>query len=181
MKREKAILILFAFGLMLGPKSDGVKAGQQSDPLYKVDVIAHNADLFFAPTYLPTCSAQTRDQKGPGINYSAWFPRHDLCATVTTSTGYRLTDDIVIRVVTDNGVIVSVQLVGQDVIGKEGIMHETEAVPISPPVIPVASGFTLHVDVDNIPVWKLDRHLGGKRVEIVGYIGLGDLVYSPNP
>lgn len=182
MCRKGLWIVSFGFYLFFATGSyvQSLKAGQASDPIYKVDVIAHNADLFVAPLYLPTCSAFTRDQKGPGVNYSAWFTRHDLCATVTTSTGYKLTDDISLRVVTDNGVIVSVQLRGQDVIGKQGIAHETELVPVTP-VIPVESGFILHVDVDNIPVWKLDRHLGGKRVEIVGYISLGDLVYSPNP
>jgi len=144
-------------------------------PIYKVDVTAHDY-AFTAPTYLPTCSAETKSG-----TYNAWFPPHDPCANVTLNTGYQLTDDIMFRVNTDStGNIVSVQLRGQDVIGKEGIMHETEIVAVTP-VFPSSLGFVVHVDQDNIPVWKLSRHRDGKRVEIVGYISLGDLIYSPKP
>ena len=152
-------------------------ATQKTGIVYKVDVVSH-IDTFVAPTYLPTCSAQT-----PEGAYGAVFPRHDPCATVTTSTGYRLTDDIRFLVPTNrSGQTISVQLRGQDVIGKVGIMHESELITIDPPFTPPTSGgFTLHLDVDNLPIWKLTHHLGGKRTVIVGYISLGDLVYSPNP
>lgn len=144
--------------------------------IYKVDVISH-IDTFLAPTYLPTCSAET-----PAGFYPAVFPRHDACAIVTTSTGYQLTDDIRIEVKKNrSGQIISAQLRGQDVEGKEGIMHESEVITFDPPFIPTSSGFTLHLDVDNLPIWKLTHHLGGKRTVIVGYVSLGDLVYSPKP
>ncbi|MFN2501736.1 MAG: hypothetical protein ABR530_06970 [Pyrinomonadaceae bacterium] len=163
------LCLLFAVGNAAAQK------GKPKPVIYKVDVAAHNY-VFTSPTYLPTCSAETKDG-----TYSAWFPRHDPCAIVTLDTGYKLTDDIMLRVNTDsNGNIVSVQLRGQDVIGTEGIMHETEVVMIAP-VSPAALGFTLHVDQDVIPVWKLSRHRDGSRVEIVGYISLGDLVYSRKP
>lgn len=153
------------------------KGGGKDKVTFEVSVVNPEATLYNAPTYLPTCTATT---PGP-FSYTALFDRHDLCATVTTSTGYQLTDDIVIEVDTTQGLITSVQLRGQDVIGEEGIMHESEAVAITPPVTPSGAGFTVHVHVDNLPIWKLTRHLGGKRVEIVGYISLGDLVYTPKP
>lgn len=159
-------------------------SGQTSDVIYKVDVVADtnfsNAD---SPMYLPTCSAETRDQSGPGVTFNAWFPRHDSCATVTTSTGYQLTDDISFLVNQDSsGNIVSLTLRGQDVIGMEGIAHESEEViPVNAPIVPLDSGFVIHVHRDHLPIWKLSKHRGGKRVEIVGEVSLGDLIYSPNP
>lgn len=163
--------------LMLAIASSAAQSIQKpSGVVYKVDVISH-IDTFVAHTYLPTCSALT-----PEGFYTAVFPRHDPCAIVTTSTGYQLTDDIRVLVKTNrSGQIISVQLRGQDVIGQEGIMHESEVIAISPPFVPSTAGFTLHVDVDNLPVWKLTHHLGGKRTVIVGFISLGDLVYSPAP
>jgi hypothetical protein len=133
------------------------KGGGKDKVTFEVSVVNPEATLYDVPTYLPTCTATS----GGNNSYTALFDRHDLCATVTTSTGYQLTDDIVIQVNTTQGLITSVQLRGQDVIGEEGIMHESETVAITPPVTPSTSGFTLHVHVDNLPIWKLTRHLGG--------------------
>ena len=133
---------------------------------------------FNAPTYLPECVAKTHED-----TYIAVFERHDLCATVTTSEGYTLTDDIGLHVNTNKaGNIISFQLIGQDVIGREGLIHKSEIVAIEPPVVPSTEGFTLHIDTDNIEIWKYDKHLntgGAKPVEMVGYISVGDLVYTP--
>lgn len=110
-------------------------------------VIVENTEgvQYQAPTFLPTCAdAQSFGSKF----YSVAFPRHDPCATVTTSTGYQLTDDVGVTVNTTKGLITSVQLHGQDVIGEEGVMHESEVFPITPPVTPSAGGFTLHVHAD---------------------------------
>ena len=95
------------------------------------------------------------------------------------SPGGQLTDDIVIRVPGHKGVLTAVQLAGQDVIGGEGIAHESEQIPLLPPIEPDPAGFTIHVHADNVPVWKLSRHLGGKRVEIIGCISIADMVYRP--
>lgn len=133
---------------------------------------------FNAPTYLPSCLAVTHEN-----TFIAVFERHDLCATVTTSEGYKLTDDIGLHVNTNKaGNIISFQLIGQDVIGREGLIHKSEVVPIEPPVVPSTGGFTLHVDTDNIEIWKYDKHLntgGAKPIEMVGHISVGDLVYTP--
>ena len=133
---------------------------------------------FDAPIYLPSCSAKTHEG-----TFIAVFERYNLCATVTTSTGYTLTDDIGLHVGTNKaGNIISFQLIGQDVIGREGLIHKSEIVTIDPAVVPSTEGFTLHVDTDNIEIWKYDKHLntgGAKPVEMVGYISVGDLVYTP--
>ncbi len=156
----------------------GGGGGDTSELLYKVDFTSHLT--FVAPTYLPLCSAQTQNER----NYTALFDRHDLCATVFTSSGVALTDDILIQVGKNKDKhIVSVQLFGQDVIGKDGIAHESEIVEIDPPVVPSESGFIVEVDIDDLPIWKMNKHLtgGGKRIEIIGYISIGDMVYSPLP
>ena len=133
---------------------------------------------FNSPTYLPASSAKTRES-----GFSAWFARHDLDATVVTSTGKKLTDDVSVHVRTDEaGNIVSFQLIGQDVVGTEGIIHKSQVVVIDPPVAPSADGFTLHVEVDNLEIWKYDKHWnvgGAQRVEMIGRISVGDLVYTP--
>lgn len=156
----------------------------QDEIIYTVNVVfdyvafPEGSGLPEAPPYLPSCSAETR-----GGTFSAWFERHDLCATVTTSEGYTLTDDMGLHVNTNKaGNIISFQLIGQDVIGREGLIHKSEIVAIEPPVVPSTEGFTLHVDTDNIEIWKYDKHLntgGAKPVEMVGYISVGDLVYVP--
>jgi len=156
----------------------------QEEIIYTVNVVfdyeafPEGSDLPEAPPYLPSCSAETR-----GGTFSAWFERHDLCATVTTSERYTITDDISLHVNTNKaGNIIAFQLIGQDIIGMDGLIHKSEVVPIEPPVVPSAEGFTLHVDTDNIEIWKYDKHLntgGAKPVEMVGYISVGDLVYTP--
>ena len=190
------LVLAAAWGLMVAPrtaladhkgtphgKGGGGGGGETEDIIYVVDVVydpdLHGGFIPVAPIYLPTCPAETKG------TYRAFFPRHDPCATVVTSTGYELTDDIVLHVLTNqDGDITSFQLVGQDVIGREGIVHESELVVFDPPVIPSPFGFVLHVDVDNLAIWKLDKHRrtgGAKRVEIVGDISIGDLLYTPIP
>ena len=69
----------------------------------------------------------------------------------------------------------------QDVIGTEGIMHSTDKIPIEPPVAPSPDGFTLHIHADGVPVWRHKGHLGGPRVEVIGTISVGDIVFTPAP
>ena len=148
--------------------------------IYTVAVKADPAWFPTEPTYAPAdldppCLAETPNER----NFTALYPRHDLCATVTTSTGAQLTDDITIQVLSHKGLLTSVQLRGQDVIGEEDIMHESEQVALLPPPEPDPAGFTIHVHADSLPVWKLRRHLGGKRVEIIGYVSIADMAYIP--
>ncbi len=183
-----AAALALALGLATAPVKAHHCKGGHFDPdtcgggttelLFKVDFTKHLD--FDAPTYLPLCSAQTQNER----NYTALFDRHDLCATVFTSSGATLTDDILIQVGKNKDKhIVSVQLFGQDVIGKDGIAHESEIVEIDPPVVPSEAGFIVEVDTDDLPIWKMNKHLtgGGKRIEIIGYISIGDMVYSPLP
>lgn len=149
--------------------------------VYSVQVVGHEGIAFQAPTYAPTdadpdCLAQT-----PAGTLVAFFPRHDLCATLITDTGYALTDDLSIQVKLDRqGRISSLFVAGQDVIGEAGIMHISDTVVFDPPVPVTREGFVLHVDVDNLAIWMTDHHLlrnKPKKVQMVGRISLGDLIY----
>lgn len=164
-----------------GGGGGGGGGGSTSEVLYQVDVADDTGFASTAPVYNPSCDAFTQEQKGPGVSYWAIFDRHDLCATVTTSWGRELTDDIVIRVFTNAaGEITSLQLTGQDIIGKEGIFHESEVVELDLPILPSADGFTLVVDRDMVPIYKCDKHTScPKRVEIIGEIALDLMIYSP--
>jgi hypothetical protein len=171
--------IVLSSGIALAKKPPKPPAPQ--DPVvFSVELTSCGLE-FEAPTYLPACSAETLGTANE--KFWARFPRHDLAATVEMDTGYLLTDDISIEVNTDKaGNIVSFQLFGQDVIGEEGLMHQSEVVEIYPPVVPSDEGFTLHVDVDWLPIWKTADHLKKRRpklVEIVGYISVSDMVYTP--
>ena len=73
--------------------------------------------------------------------------------------------------------IARLQLVAQDVSGDGGIKHETDDIPVSQPVAPDPAGFTLHVHADNVPVYRLSGHTGGKRTAMIGTISIGDIVY----
>lgn len=164
----------------------GGGGGKPVDLVYTVEFIPDNQVIppLEEPVYLPldTCVAQTRD----GL-LTAWFERHALCATVETLADDNtivetLTDDISVQVRTNKqGQIVEVQLYGQDIIGRDGIAHESEVIVIDPPVDPLPeAGFILHVDANLVPVWKMNKHRngGGKRVEIVGYVSFADMEYT---
>lgn len=101
----------------------------------------------------------------------------------TTYEKYALTDDLVLDVQREkgkNGRITHVRLKGQDVDGEAGIWHNTDWVAVAEPVVPSTAGFTLHVHARNVQVWRYDSHLGdGNRVDMIGTITIGDVVYRP--
>ncbi|MGH7558417.1 MAG: hypothetical protein ACREMD_11695, partial [Gemmatimonadota bacterium] len=65
-----------------------------------------------------------------------------------------------------------------DVIGEAGIAHETDRVLVAVPVVPSDDGFVLHVHAKNVEVWRKSGHTRGDRVEMIGWISIGDIVYS---
>ena len=167
----------------------GDSDGKESDPSYEVALIAGEVmictktPLFQPGDLAPRILANTLELKGPGVGYSAKYPRHlsDGGPTLTMDTGAQLADDITIVVGTNEfGQIVSVQIKGQPEIGKEALAHESEVVQLMQTVDPlVDQPFIVHIDTDSIPVWQLSKHLGGKRVRIVGRFCLGDMLYTP--
>jgi hypothetical protein len=51
-------------------------------------------------------------------------------------------------------------------------------IALAEPVVPSPSGGTIKVRTANIAVWRLSGHRKGDRVERIGWISVGDLVYK---
>lgn len=128
------------------------------------------------PIVLSSCSGS------PGSNDTQpnvfWRDGAAGCVTVTPAGGYELGDDAQFIVGIKGGKVTSVQLLIQDIAGPAGIQHQSEAVPIGGSVAFTGAGFTLHVHADNVPVYRQKKHTGGPRVEMIGTISLGDVVYQ---
>lgn len=155
-----------------------------SNATYLISVDPHDPpDTVNSPLYDPPadCLGTNPDQKGSSVSIDVVMPRHHECATVVTSEGYLLTDDIRIWVTTDNnGDIVSVQLIGQDVIGSEGLQHRSDLIQVTPQTPNLSGDFTLHVDADNVTIWKCDAHRIKRNTNCdvdVGTISMGDFTY----
>lgn len=116
-----------------------------------------------------------------GRNFSAQFPRHLQCVPQCwiSLDDYSLTDDIDIHIKTRKGRFIELSITGQDWIGSEGIMHESDPVFLDYPVPEDLSvDFTIPVDQD-VTIYRLKGHLGGPREGIAGVIQIGELMYSP--
>ena len=152
---------------------------------YSVDAVDHGAPLnpdgtytYNSPTLVSTCSGST----GETSLFVRW-PRSPAQCIVVTPTGssYALSDDPQLTVSKKRGKVIAVQFYIQDVAGPDGIMHSSDQIPVDPPVAPSSSGFALHVHADNVPVWRHKAHTGGPRVEMIGTISVGDIVFTPEP
>ncbi|HYN80712.1 MAG TPA: hypothetical protein VES88_04360 [Gemmatimonadaceae bacterium] len=143
-------------------------------------------DLALADADAP---ALTSSCPSTGFTPNAWavvFGKSG-CLVVTplwasaTYTEYALTDDVVLQVQLENGKngrITHMRLNAQDVDGEAGIWHNTDWIAVAQPVVPTKAGFTLHVHAKNVAVWRYNSHLGdGNRVEIIGTVSIGDVVY----
>ncbi len=135
-------------------------------------VVLHSGDTPQAAPLITTC-----DVVSGGDKPSLLWPRHDMCANITVAPGVTLTDDPYLEIKMKAGKIYSVQFHEQDVIGADGIQFESEVVLVTPQEF-TGAGFTLHIDTDNIPVYQLSGHTSGRRVALVGFMYLGDVVYQ---
>lgn len=60
--------------------------------------------------------------------------------------------------------------------------HSTDWIPCTPVAFNLATGFTIHVHQDNIPVYRhATQKPNSPRVEIAGAMALGDLMIYPTP
>lgn len=62
-------------------------------------------------------------------------------------------------------------------IGEAGIQHGTDWIPVAVPVVASRNGGTLHVHAASVEVWRLSGHTAGVRVEVIGRISIGDVLY----
>lgn len=133
------------------------------------------ADPAFAPadpTLVSTCAGSV-SKNGSSVTWA----RFTTCVVITpTGSSYALTNDPYLQVTAKRGVITHVTLYIDDVVGAEGIQHETDPIPVTP--VPYGgAGFVLHVHADRVPVYRLSGHIGGKRVAMIGTISVADVVY----
>ena len=129
----------------------------------------------------PNCVAQ----KNSGNSLGAAFPRHDTCATLFTTGGASLTDDIILIVDKNNrGDPTAVTIQGQDFRGADGIVHTSQM------MVPESTGtdadghFVIHVHADGVTLFKCDTHVMKKKSICdldVGTFTVDDLVYIPDP
>lgn len=116
-----------------------------------------------------------------GKSFSSQFPRHLQCVPQCwiPLDEYSLTDDIGISIRARKGRFIELAIKGQDWIGGDGIMHESDPVSLDFPVpSDLASDFAIPVNQD-VTIYRLGGHLGGPRLGIAGVIHIGELMYSP--
>lgn len=127
-----------------------------------------------------TCAAYTAPG---GTDFRVRFPRHLQCTPecwilLDLKPG-NLSDDIAINLSTRKGKFTGFSINGQDTIGKEGIMHESDELPLDQPVPNNPElGFEIPI-YDDVPIYELSGHLGGRRVGLAGVIQIGKLIYTP--
>ena len=193
MKQSVLLMALFASCLPMGQDvlaakppgagggggGNGGGNGGGDDPTYLISVDPHDPPLAVnSPLYDPPEGCLGSN---PTVTLWTHMPKHE-CATLTTSDGYQLTDDIHILAQVDEntGDIVSVRINGQDVIGKAGLHHKSDLIAVIPQTPNLSGDFTLHVDADDIMIWKCNTHVPKPNTVCdvpVGTVSLGDLIF----
>lgn len=136
-----------------------------------------------------TCDGTPTDKKAsrPTVfwNDDEDDPAAKGCVTVTvTSKGGTVTvlkNDAQLILAGKGGTIITdFQFLIQDFGGADGTQYQTDRFPIEPDLSGVFTGadFILHVHQENVPIYKLSGHTGGKRVAEVGTINIGDIFYK---
>ena len=154
----------------------GGNGGGGGDRSLVADVVIGDAgyDAADASVLQSTCSTAETHQWHANFSHSGCLVVRPAGAT------YELMDDVKLIVTREKGKrgrITHVTLLAQDVIGEAGIAHETDAIPVAVPVVPSSDGFTIHVHATDVEVWRLSGHLDGDRVEMIGTVSIGDIVY----
>ncbi len=145
------------------------------------DVVVGDA-IFAAEDASPiasTCSTQAGNTWSLDFGHTQCLVVRPVWSPDSSYQPYALTDDVKVITLQDRSskLITHVRLLAQDVIGDAGIQHDTDWIPLAAPAAPAKGGGTLHVHAANVEVWRLSGHTGGTRVEMIGRISIGDLVY----
>ena len=154
-----------------------VKSGSSGNALW-ADVIVGDSGCPTLPSPLaPSSLASTAPGDVTDSYHVRWAHTQGLIVRPDGSS-YSLTDDVTlnVRLRTNDMALTAVTLYGQDIIGPDGVMHDTNDIAISPQAA-VPTGFTLHVHASGVTVYRLSGHTGGKRVRPIGTICIGDVVY----
>ena len=195
-----AVLFAAAAAQAMAPKSGGGKpggggggGGGSTGTDFSVEVADDGAFVSGADLWVPTETDSSPCYgwaAGTSVTKPDYFARwrvdgvHLECQDLTTSTGAQLTDDIVVRAMKDSsGNIDRIQLTGQDLIGTEGLWHQTDVIPVAVVASPSNGGFTIHVHARDVTLWKCNTHLMKKQTtcnEVAGTFSLDDMVYIPN-
>lgn len=157
----------------LGPTAPGAQAARRPETTMAADFARHDGLGFISEPLVSSC---------PGTAFADWhieFGASGCLVFTPTGSSYALTDDIGMGAVGLNkdGRITSVLIWAHDVAGPAGIKHVTDNIPVAVPVVPTPVGFVLHVHADQVPVYRLSGHTGGKRVAMIGTISVWDVVY----
>ena len=157
------------------------------------DLTAHRGVTVNASTLLSTCpgtpgaklSNPTVEWKDGNEDEFVADGENEHCVTVTPfrTDGFpvTLTNDAHLIVATKKGsTTVTVQFLIQNIGGVDGIQYRTDRFTIVP-----AEGFTgftganstLHLHATDVHIYRLKGHTGGPKVEDVGTINIGDIVY----
>ena len=143
-----------------------------------------------SPLWAPTDTATNDDplefncvmQKNSGKSLSGAFPRHDLCATLTTDSNLFIADDTIVIVNTRRGVVQDVQVQGQDKIGPEGLVHISDTVQVDSVDFDAAGNVAIiHVHADGVNLHRCDTHVLKQKsvcAFLAGKFSMHDLVYS---
>lgn len=168
--------------LIDGADPDCQKGGDttstDTDIQYHVQVITGSGANAWSPDPV-LCAAYTV----PGdTSFRVRFPRHMQCAPdcwIPLDLEESLTDDIALNLNTRKGKFTGFAISGQDTIGKEGIMHESDEIPLDLPVPEDPEQmFVIQIDSD-VTIYRLSGHLAGRRVATAGVIHVGSLIYTP--
>lgn len=157
----------------LGPTTPGAQAARRPETTLAADFILHDGLGFLSEPLVSTC---------PGTAFDDWhieFGASGCLVFTPTGSSYALTDDIGMGTpgLRKDGRITRVRFWAHDVAGPAGIKHDTDDIPVAVPVVPDPAGFVLHVHADQVPVYRLSSHTGGKRVAMIGTISVWDVVY----
>ena len=90
---------------------------------------------------------------------------------------YALTDDPQLSFSKKKGKIIAVHFWIQDIRGPKGILHSAK-ITVDPPFPPSPAGFTLHLHADGVEVWRHKGNKGGQKMEMIGTISVGDIVFT---